>query len=115
MITLDNNEKKYPARLFIIGFFMNITRKFFLFFPGILLLIIGIWVKWCLIVGIVLLLLDVLLSLVEQIQIRHATLNSDNPEFQQWKDAILSPNWQENVADLVGSTVEEDEEEDEDE
>jgi len=62
---------------------MNLTKNFFLFLPSIILLIVGIWVKWCLFVGVALLLLDVIISLIEQIQIRNATINSDNPSFKE--------------------------------
>ena len=61
----DNKQPKYPAKLFWIGFFMNIVKNLFLFFPAIILLIIGIWIKGCLILGGVLLILDIIISLVE--------------------------------------------------
>jgi len=76
-------DNKYPVSLFVIGVLMNLTKNFFLFLPSIILLIVGIWVKWCLFVGVALLLLDVIISLIEQIQIRNATINSDNPSFKE--------------------------------
>lgn len=101
----NNQEKKYPTSLFVIGFFMNLTKNLILFFPGVILLIIGIWVKWCLILGIALLLIDVIVSLIEQIQIRNATVNSDNPDFKEWQDAILSSDWKDNIKDLTESKI----------
>ena len=101
----DNQDKKYPVSLFVIGVLMNLTKNFFLFFPSIILLVVGIWVKWCFFVGIALLLLDVIISLIEQIQIRSATINSDNPNFKEWQDAILSSDWKNNVTDLTESKI----------
>ena len=101
----DNEKPKYPANLFWIGFFMNMAKRFWLFLPAIVLLIVGIWVKWCLIIGLALLLLDIIISLLEQIRIRNATLKSNNPNFTEWQDAILSPDWKDNVKDLVESQI----------
>lgn len=84
---------------------MNLTKNFFLFFPSIILLVVGIWVKGCFFVGIALLLLDVIISLIEQIQIRSATISSDNPNFKEWQGAILSSNWKNNVMDLTDSKI----------
>ena len=98
-------DKKYPVSLFVIGVLMNLTKNFFLFFPSIVLLIVGILVRWCFFVGIALLLLDVIISLIEQIQIRSATINSHNPNFKEWQDAILSSDWKNNVMDLTESRI----------
>jgi len=76
-----------------------------LFLPSIILLIVGIWVKWCLFVGVALLLLDVIISLIEQIQIRNTTINSNNPNFKEWQDAILSSDWKNNIMDLTESKI----------
>ncbi|MBQ6823506.1 MAG: hypothetical protein IJP27_02540 [Clostridia bacterium] len=101
----DNQDNKYPVSLFVIGVLMNLTKNFFLFLPSIVLLIVGIWVKWCLFVGVALLLLDVIISLIEQIQIRNTSINSDNPNFKEWQDAILSSDWKNNIMDLTESKI----------
>jgi len=101
----DNQDNKYPVSLFVIGVLMNLTKNFFLFLPSIILLIVGIWVKWCLFVGVALLLLDVIISLIEQIQIRNTTINSNNPNFKEWQDAILSSDWKNNIMDLTESKI----------
>jgi len=101
----DNQDNKYPVSLFVIGVLMNLTKNFFLFLPSIVLLIVGIWVKWCLFVGVALLLLDVIISLIEQIQIRNTTINSNNPNFKEWQDAILSSDWKNNIMDLTESKI----------
>lgn len=96
-----NQCNKYPASLFVIGVLTNLIKYFFLFFPSIILLILGIWVKWCFFVGAALLLLDVIISLIEQIKIRSAVINSDSPDFKEWQDAILSFDWKNNVMNLT--------------
>ena len=101
-----NGTPKYPAGLFWIGFLLNMTKNFFLLFPAILLLILGIFFEKCLLIGLALLILDIAVSFIQQIQIRNATLNSDNPNFREWQDAILSPEWKENITDLLGSKME---------
>ncbi|MBP3391354.1 MAG: hypothetical protein J6L76_01030 [Clostridia bacterium] len=101
----NNQDNKYPVSLFVIGVLMNLTKNFFLFLPSIILLIVGVWVKWCLFVGVALLLLDMIISLIEQIIIRNATINSDNPNFKEWQDAILSSDWKNNIMDLTESKI----------
>ena len=103
---MNNNDKKYPVSLFVIGFIMNLIKNFFLFYPGLILLFIGIWLDVCLKIGVCLLLADVAVSLIEQIQIRNTILNSDNPEFEEFQNAMLSGNWRENIQDLVESKIE---------
>ena len=77
------NERKYPLCLFAAGFLMNvITRYLVLFALGIILLIVGVFLDWCTEVGLILLLLDVILSLIEQLKIHKMILEeSDNPDF----------------------------------
>ncbi|MBQ3182969.1 MAG: hypothetical protein IJB24_04750 [Clostridia bacterium] len=102
-----NNDKKYPASLFVIGFIMNLTKNFLFFYPGLILLFIGIWSDVCLKLGLCLLLADVAVSLIEQIQIRNTVLNSDNPEFEKWQNAMLSEDWRENIQNIIESKTDE--------
>lgn len=95
-------KKKYPVSLFIVGVISNmIGRFFFLFFPAVILIIIGIWVKVCLIIGLSLLGLDIVLSFIEQLILRNTTLNSSNPNFTKFQDAILSEDWRNNIMNIV--------------
>lgn len=80
---------------------MNLIKNFLLFFGGIILLIVGIWVKWCLIFGIVLLFIDVVIALVGQIRIMNTAINSDDPNFTEWQNAMLSPDWKDRIMDLT--------------
>lgn len=101
--------KKYPQSLFWIGFITNVVgRFFFLFFPALILLFIGIWVKECLIIGLSLLTIDIILSLIEQLRIRKTTLENDNPNFTEFQDAILSPDWRENIKNIVEERIDDD-------
>lgn len=102
-------NKKYPASLFWTGFIMNLIKRFILLLAGIILLIVGNWVNVCSPIGAALLILTVILAFMEQIQIRNTMLNSDNPEFAEWQDAILSPNWKENIMDLTETKIKESE------
>ena len=102
-----NNDKKYPASLFVIGFIMNLTKNFLFFYPGLILLFIGIWSDVCLKLGLCLLFADVAVSLIEQIQIRNTVLNSDNPEFEKWQNAMLSEDWRENIQNIIETKTDE--------
>ena len=102
------NNRKYPTSLFIIGFITNILFHFFwLFIPCIILLIVGIFVKPCLYVGLALLLIDILLSLIEQFCIRQAFLKeSDNPDFQAFQDALSKDgNWRDNIGEFFNQKI----------
>ena len=83
-------ERKYPNKLFAIGFVTNVFFHFFwLFIPSILLLIVGIFIKPCLYIGLACLILDLYLSFSEQLNIRKAFLtDTDNPDFQKFQDAL---------------------------
>lgn len=103
------NHRKYPTSLFIFGFITNILFHFFwLIIPAILLLIIGIWNDTCLVIGIGLLILDILLSFIEQMKIRQTFLSdSDDPDFQAFQEALSKDgNWMNNVQELVESKFE---------
>lgn len=101
-------NRKYPTSLFIIGLITNILFHFFwLFIPGIILLIIGIFVKPCLYIGLALLLIDIVLSLIEQLRIRQAFLEeSDNPAFREFQDALSKDgSWKNNIVDLINQKI----------
>ena len=102
------NNRKYPTSLFIIGFITNILFHFFwLFIPCVILLIIGMFVKTCLYIGLALLLIDILLSLIEQFRIRQAFLEeSDNPDFRAFQDALSKGGiWRDNIGELLNQKM----------
>lgn len=103
-------ERKYPTSLFVVGFITNILFHFFwLFVPSIIFLIIGIFVDWCLYVGLSLLIIDIIASFVEQMKIRNTMLSdSDNEQFRKFQDAISQDgNVFENIRNFVGNSAEE--------
>ena len=85
-------ERKYPTKMFLFFVLTNFLFHFFyLSVPGIILCIVGIWVKACLWIGLAILGLDVILSIIEQLRIRKAAVKpSDNPEFNELMDAFCS-------------------------
>lgn len=86
-------QRKYPTKMFLFFVLTNFVFHFFyLFLPGIVLCIVGIWVKSCLWAGLAILLLDLILSIIEQLRIRKAALTpSDNPDVNAFLDAFYSP------------------------
>ncbi len=109
-------NNKYPTSLFVVGFITNLLFRFFwLLIPSVILLVIGIFVKPCLYIGLIVLLLDITLSLIEQIKIRNAFLEeSDNPDFNAFQDALSKDgNWKENVKDFVNQKILDNQNEDE--
>lgn len=85
-------ERKYPAKMFLLFVLTSfLFRFFYLFVSGIILCIVGIWVKACLWIGLVFLGLDLVLSIVLQLFIRKAAITpSENPEFNAIMDAFCS-------------------------
>ena len=102
------NNRKYPTSLFVIGFITNILFHYFwLFLPCVVLLIIGIFVKPCLYIGLVILLIDIVLSFIEQIRIRQTVLEeSDNPDFRAFQDALSKDgDWKDNLGELLNQKI----------
>lgn len=108
------DKRRYPKELFIIGFITNIFFRFFwLFIPGVILLIVGISVKSCLYIGITMLILDIIFSFIEQLRIRQAFLTeSDNPDFKAFQDALSKEgDWKENMSEFCENKKSENESE----
>ena len=109
------NNRKYPTDLFILGIITNIIFRFFwLFFPSLILLIIGAFSKNCLYIGLGLLAGDILLSLFEQLQIRKTFLeDSDNPDFNAFQDALSKDgDWKQNLRTFLGEKMSDEENKD---
>ncbi len=99
-------KRKYPAKMFLLFILTNFVFHFFyLFIPGIIFCIIGIWSKTCLYIGLGILLADFILSVVEQIRIRNAAVSqSDGPEFNELMDAFCNDGL-EAVRDVIDSKI----------
>ncbi len=107
---IPSSERSYPFSLFLIGYITNFLFRFsWLFIPSIVLLIVGIWVDWCLYAGLALLAIDIITSFVEQMKIRKTMLSdSDNEQFRKFQDAVSKDgNVFENIRNLVENTAEE--------
>ena len=101
-------ERKYPTKMFWFFVLTNFLFHFFyLSIPGIILCIVGIWVKTCLWIGLAILGLDVILSIIEQLRIRKAAVTpSDNPQFNELMDAFCGPDGLEAVRRIVDAKIE---------
>lgn len=99
---------KYPFGMFLIGFIINFFFRYsVLFFPGIIMLIVGIWVDWCFYASLVLLIADLVLSLLQQLKVRRMflSLTGNNP-FIQFQDTILNNNNSKNKGDFFSGGTE---------
>lgn len=99
---------KYPIGLFAWGVVTDFLFRFFwLSVPCVVLLIVGIFVRPCLYIGLFLLALDLILSFAAQIQIRNTFLkDSDNPDFSKFQDALSKDgNWIENTKAFVEDQI----------
>ncbi len=83
-------KKKYSLKLFLFGFITNILFRFFwLFVPGVILLIAGIFIDGCSYIGFVLLGIDIIISFIDQMKIRQVMLSeSDNEQFRKFQDVV---------------------------
>ena len=100
-------KRKYPAKMFWLFVLTNFLFHFFyLSIPGIILCIVGIWVKSCLWIGLSVLGLDVILSVIDKLRIRKAAVTpSDNPEFNELMDAFCGPDGLDAVRKIVDAKI----------
>lgn len=105
---MKDPQRKYPASLFWMGVAIGILRSFLWLVISTVLLLLGNKTPWCSIAGLALLALVVAVAIVQQLMYRHAVLHSDSPEFADWQDAMLSPDWRENITERVERAMNED-------
>lgn len=76
-------------------------------------MIVGIWVRVCLYLGLGVLLLNLILSLIDQLNIRKAFISdSDNPDFKDFQNAVMmDENWMENVRNYIDGKLQDSENE----
>ena len=102
-------KRRYPTSLFVIGFVTNIIFHFFwLFVPAVICLVIGIFSRTFLYIGLTILLFDVIISLIEQINIRNTFMSdSDSPDFRGFQDALSKDGkWNENLMEFLNERFE---------
>ncbi|MBR6801819.1 MAG: hypothetical protein IKM61_08725 [Eubacteriaceae bacterium] len=96
------NNKKIPAGYFVMCVLMNFVGHFFyLFFPGVFLLFLGLFSPACRKIGFVILAADMLFSVIDQIRIVNSMKNSDNPDVADVYNALTSDDWVQSVKDIV--------------
>ena len=95
---------KYPWDLFLFGVFTNMLFHFFwLFIPGVICLIIGIFSTTALRIGVGILSVDFILAVTDQVRIMQTLMTeTDNPDFEEFREAVLSgDDWHNNVHEWV--------------
>ena len=105
------NERKYPLSLFLMGFVTNVLFRFFwLSIPGALFLIVGIFIKPCIDIGLILFIIDVFLSFIDQFRIRNTFLQeSSHPGFREFQDALSKDgDWRKNLMELMDEKIDND-------
>ena len=101
-------KRKYPISLFLIGFITDVLFRFsWLFLPGAVLLVIGLFSKPCQYIGQTLLLTDIVISLIDQIMLRKAFLSeSDDEDFQDFQDSVSgSDGWRNGVRSFLEKRI----------
>ena len=98
---------RYPASLFLVGCIMNFFRNCLLNIAMLVLLLVGIWSRPCLYIGLVLLGINLILAFIAQLRLKRAIMKGfeDTEEEQQFKDIIFDPNWVDNVKDYTEDKI----------
>ena len=101
-------EKKTVQQFIIlVGIFYKHTETILYYNSGGYFLIIGIWFKPCLYIGIALAVFVLVISLIEQLNIKKTFETSDNPDFEEFADTASSENWKKDVIDFVKENTKE--------
>lgn len=98
---MKDQRPQYPASLFWTGVALSILRSFLWLIVSTVLLLVGRTTPWCAAAGLAILALVVAVAIVKQLSYRHTVLHSKDSEFADWQAAMLSPDWEENVKDMV--------------
>ena len=91
------NMKKYNNSLFFGGLLLNILAKAPVLLIAVVLMIVGIWKRPCLIIGICIAAAVLLWCLIEQIILKTAVENNKDENFAPFADALTSDNWKEKL------------------
>ena len=98
---MKDQRPQYPASLFWTGVALSILRSFLWLIISTVLLLVGRTTPWCGAAGLAILALVVAVALIKQLSYRHTVLHSKDSEFADWQAAMLSPDWEKNVKDMV--------------
>ena len=98
---MKDQRPQYPASLFWTGVALSILRSLLWLVLATVLMLLGAKTPWLGWAGLALLILVVAVAIVKQFSYRHTVLHSKDSEFADWQAAMLSPDWEENVKDMV--------------
>ncbi len=98
-------KRHYNRNLFWAGFLINLFRLFFIVIPALILVIVGIWVRPCLFIGLGLLAIALIIAFIQQLAIKRTAETSDNPNFEPFAEAMCSDDWREKIDELVNERI----------
>ena len=102
---MKNSPKKYPPSLFWSGVAVSILRSFLWLVISTILLLIGRTTPWCGMAGLAVFFAVIAVAIGKQLIYRHATLHAEE---EDWKAAMLSPEWRANVQAMVERAMNDD-------
>ena len=102
---MKNSHKKYPPSLFWSGVAVSILRSFLWLVISTILLLIGRTTPWCGMAGLAVFFAVIAVAIGKQLIYRHATLHAEE---EDWKAAMLSPEWRANVQAMVERAMNDD-------
>ena len=102
---MKNSPQKYPPSLFWSGVAVSILRSFLWLVISTILLLIGRTTPWCGMAGLAVFFAVIAVAIGKQLIYRHATLHAEE---EDWKAAMLSPEWKANVQAMVERAMNDD-------
>ena len=102
---MKNSPQKYPPSLFWSGVAVSILRSFLWLVISTILLLIGRTTPWCGMAGLAVFFAVIAVAIGKQLIYRHATLHAEE---EDWKAAMLSPEWKANVQTMVERAMNDD-------
>ena len=102
---MKDPKPQYPASLFWSGVAVSILRSFLWLVISTILLLIGRTTPWCGMAGLAVFFAVIAVAIGKQLIYRHATLHAEE---EDWKAAMLSPEWEENVKAMVERAMNDD-------
>ena len=102
---MKDQRPQYPASLFWTGVAVSILRSFLWLVISTILLLIGRTTPWCGMAGLAVFFAVIAVAIGKQLIYRHATLHAEE---EDWKAAMLSPDWEETVQAMVERAMNDD-------
>lgn len=105
---MKEHRPHYPPSLFWMGVALNILRSILWLVIATVLMLLGRRTPGLGWAGIALLAIVPAVAIIRQLIYRRAILRSDTPELADWQAAMLSPDWEENVREMVDRALHDD-------